>query len=225
MQIPEQCRPSMPTDTLQQQAESLLPFYSLDELAEHNDATDAWVCLFDRIYDLTPFLEQVRGSKIFQQWLDYAGQDISFLFDEETQEPRRYVDPSTHQSAPLIHHLSDLQSMDLCFWQTDDYLIGHLMKNRRFIRLVHSFSPQQTYCFEVAEEETVGQIARTFLKYNAHCFSYVWRYDGRALDLSKTLSENGIVNEELLHDRYGWRSDQENCPTILLYFADDLTIA
>lgn len=225
MPIPEQCRPSVPTDTLQQQAEKLLTFYSLDQLAQHDEAADAWVCLFNRIYDLTALLEKIRGTQIFQQFLDFAGRDISVLFDEETHEPRCYIDPFTDESASVMHHLSDIQSLGLCFWQNDDHLIGHLIKHPRFIRLVHSFSPHQSYCFEVAEEETVGQIARKFLKYNAHGFSYAWRYDGRALDLTKTLTENGIANEEFLHDRYGWRSDKQNCPTIVLYFTDDLTIA
>jgi hypothetical protein len=135
------------------------------------------------------------------------------------------IDPRTHKPISLIKNLSVIETLGTPFWQTQDYLIGRLTKHPRYIRLIHNFSPKYPYPLEVAEEETVGQIARKFLKHNLHIFSYIWRYNGHTLDLSKTLTENGIPNEELLHDKYGWKSDNENCPTILLFFSDDLTIA
>ena len=209
----------------QHQAESLLPFHTITELAQHNHSTDAWICIFTQIYDITSLIKQIRGTLAYQQMIDYAGQDISSWFDEQTHEPRRRIDPQTHQSVIFIPTLSIIETFGSPFWKTEDLLIGRLTQHARYIRLLHNFSPKHPYILEVAEEETIGQIARKCLKHNAHIFSYVWQYHGRILDFNKTLTENGIINEEPFHDQYGWRSDDENCPTILLYFSDDLTIA
>jgi len=224
LEIPERCRPNV-NNTLQNQAESLLPFYTFNELEQHNDSTDAWICIFSYIYDITSVIKKLQGTSAYQQLIDYAGHDISSWFDEQTHEPRRRIDPQTNKSILLIKNLSIIETLGTPFWKTNDLLIGQLTKNCRFIRLIHNFSPKHPYLLEVAEEETIGQIARKFLKYNSHIFSYLWRYNGQILDFNKTLTENGIPNEEFIHDKYGWRSDNENCPTIILYFSNDLTIA
>ncbi len=222
--IPEHCRPNL-NNTLQQQAETLLPFYTLNELAQHNTSFDAWICIFGHVYDVTSLIRKIQGTKLYQQWIGYTGHDISSLFDQITHEPRTRIDPQTHETVPVIQNLSVLKALGTPFWQTKDLLIGRLTEHPRYIRLIHNFSPNHPYILEIAEEETIGQIAKKFLKYNSHIFSYIWRYNGQILDFNKTLTENGLPNEELLHDKYGWRSDNENCPTILLQFSDDLTIA
>lgn len=201
-------------NTLRNQAESLLPFYSFNELAQHNDSTDGWICIFGYIYDITSFIKNIHGTSAYQLLSDHAGEDISSWFDKQTNE-----------FILLNKNLSIIETLTVPFWKTNDYLIGRLIEHCRCIRLLHDFSPRHPYLLEVDEEETVGQIARKFLKYNSHIFSYIWRHNDHILDFNKTLTENGIPNEEYLHDKYGWRSDNENCPTILLYFSDDLTIA
>ena len=211
--------------TLQHHIESLLPFYTINELAEHNHSIDAWICIFTQIYDITSLVKKVEGTSIYQTLIDHAGEDISLWFDEQTHEPRRRIDPQTYQSVLLVPNLSLLESFDPPFWKSTDLLIGRLTEHSRYIRLLHTSFPKQPYLLEVAEEETIGQIARKFLKFNAHIFSYIWQYNGRILDWNRTLTENGIVNEESFHDQFGWRSDNENCPTILLHFSDDLTSA
>jgi cytochrome b involved in lipid metabolism len=224
LETPERCRPNV-NNTLQQQAETLLPFHTLNELAQHNDSIDAWICIFGNIYDITSLIKTTQGTPAYQQLIDYAGQDISSWFDEQTHEPRRRIDPQTYESVLLIKNLSIIETLGTPFWQTKDFLIGRLANHPRYIRLIHNFAPTHPYLFEIAEEETVGQIAKKFLKYNSHIYSYIWRYNGRILDFNKTLTENGIPNEDSSHDQYGWRSDNENSPTILLCFSDDLTIA
>lgn len=225
LEIPERCHPEV-NQTLQHQFESLLPFYTIHELAEHNHSTDAWICIFTQIYDITSLIKKAQGTSIYQQLIDFAGQDISLWFDEQTHEPRQRIDPHTHQSVLVIPNLSIVESFGTPFWRSNELLIGRLTKHSRYIRLLHTSFPKQPYLLEVAEEETLGQIARKFSKFNAHIFSYIWQYNGRILDFNRTLTENGLVNEESFHDEHGWRSDHaENCPTILLYFIDDLTIA
>ncbi|CAF3752015.1 unnamed protein product [Rotaria socialis] len=224
IEIPTHCRPPI-NNTLQQQAESLLPFYIFNELAQHNDSTDAWICIFTYVYDITSLIQKTRGTVVYQLLSKYAGQDISSWFDEQTLEPRKRIDPHTHESVLLMQPLSIIETFGTPFWKTKDLLIGRLAEHSRYIRLIHNFAPKESYLLEIAEEETIGQIAKKFLKYNSHSFSYIWQYDGKKLDFNKTLTDNGIPNEEFFHDQYGWRSDNENCPTIILYFSDDLTIA
>ncbi|CAF3838323.1 unnamed protein product [Rotaria sp. Silwood1] len=224
IEIPEYCRPNI-NNILQQQIETLLPFYTFNELAEHNDSTDAWICIFRSIYDITSLIEKTKGTRVYQLLIDYAGQDISSWFDEELYEPRKRIDPYTHESVLLIKDLSIIETLGRPFWQTKDLLIGRLIEHSRFIRLIYNFSSKYSYLLEIAEEETIGQIAKKFLKYNSHIFSYIWLYNGKKLDFNKTLTENGIPNEEFFYDTYEWQSNNENCPTILLVFSDDLTIA
>ncbi|CAF1614550.1 unnamed protein product [Rotaria magnacalcarata] len=224
IEIPTHCRPPI-NNTLQQQAESLLPFYIFNELAQHNDSTDAWICIFTYIYDITSLIQKTRGTVVYQLLSKYAGQDISSWFDEQTLEPRKRIDPHTHESVLLVQPLSIIETFGTPFWKTKDLLIGRLAEHSRYIRLIHNFAPKESYLLEIAEEETIGQIAKKFLKHNSHGFSYIWQYDGKKLDFNKTLTGNGMPNEECFHDQYGWRSDNENCPTIILYFSDDLTIA
>ncbi|CAF0733629.1 unnamed protein product [Adineta steineri] len=224
LDIPKYCRPNV-NNTLQEQAESLLPFYTFNELTRHNDSNDAWICIFGHIYNITSLIRKAQGTKLYQQLISYVGQDISFLFDERTHEPRRRIHPQTFESVSVIENLSILESFGIPFWQTKDLFIGRLTEYPRYIRLIHNFSPNHPFILEIAEEETIGQIAIKFLKYNSHIFSYIWRYNQQILDFNKTLTENGIPNEELFHDKHGWRSDNENCLTIILCFSDDLTIA
>ncbi|CAF3771014.1 unnamed protein product [Rotaria sp. Silwood1] len=217
IEIPEYCRPNI-NNILQQQIETLLPFYTFNELAEHNDSTDAWICIFRSIYDITSLIEKTKGTRVYQLLIDYAGQDISSWFDEELYEPRKRIDPYTHESVLLIKDLSLIETLAIPLWQTKDLLIGRLIEHSRFIRLIYNFSSKYSYLLEIAEEETIGQIAKKFLKYNSHIFSYIWLYNGKKLDFNKTLTENSIPNEEFFYDTYEWRSNNENCPTILLFF-------
>lgn len=68
------------------------------------------------------------------------------------------------------------------------------------------------------------EIQDRYLKYNAHAGSYTWKYDGRNLNMAKTLSENGILDED---DEFYQLSmnDDTYLQAIHLYFNDDLTEA
>lgn len=225
IEIPDQCRLPSSESSDQDDGEGRLPFSSLEELWEHNHRDDAWISLFGQIYDITELIERAKGTPIFDQYLQYAGEDLSHLFDEETKEPRWFIDPHTHQPMSVMKNLSLIESMDLSFWNRSARSIGHLIVQPRWIRLRYVSFPERIHLLQVDEEETVRDIARKLLRFNRHIYSYRWRYDGRTFDFNKTLTENGLVNDETFHDQHGWRSDQEHCPTILLDYIDDLTIA
>ncbi|KAK7873588.1 hypothetical protein R5R35_009288 [Gryllus longicercus] len=55
-----------------------LPVVSLSEVAWHDHHGDCWIVVYDRVYDLTPFLwEHPGGEEIL---LDYAGRDATLAF-------------------------------------------------------------------------------------------------------------------------------------------------
>ncbi len=45
--------------------EENLPTFSLAEVREHSDPSDAWIVLYDRVYDVTTFLHEVCVKIIF----------------------------------------------------------------------------------------------------------------------------------------------------------------
>lgn len=62
------------------------------------------------------------------------------------------------------------------------------------------------------------------MKYNAHAGSYTWKYEGKNLDMSKTLTENGIEDEDEEFYQLSM-NDDTYLQSIQLYFNDDLTEA
>lgn len=75
---------------------------------------------------------------------------------------------------------------------------------------------------QVCSEETLNEILQRYLRYNMHAASYTWKHNGVNLDMSKTLSENDIVDED--EEFYNGRMDRDHfSQSICLYFNDDLT--
>jgi hypothetical protein len=68
------------------------------------------------------------------------------------------------------------------------------------------------------------EILHRYLKYNAHASSYTWKYEGEVLDMAKTLSENGIADDDSEFYNLRMREDQF-LQSVILYYNDDLTEA
>lgn len=77
---------------------------------------------------------------------------------------------------------------------------------------------------KVCSEETMTEILARYLRYNAHAASYTWKYDGRNLDMDKTLEDNGIPDEDEEFYKLSM-NDDTFLQAIHLYFNDDLTEA
>ena len=76
--------------------------------------------------------------------------------------------------------------------------------------------------FQVCSEEIMTEILERYLKYNAHAASYTWKYDGRNLDMQRTLEENNIQDDD--EDFYKLSmNDDTFLQSVQLYFNDDLT--
>lgn len=52
--------------------------YTLSEVAEHDTYNDCWIVIYDRVYNVTEFIEQHPGGA--EMILEYAGRDGSIAF-------------------------------------------------------------------------------------------------------------------------------------------------
>ena len=68
------------------------------------------------------------------------------------------------------------------------------------------------------------EIRDRYLKYNAHAASYTWKYNKRNLDMSKTLQDNNIADDDEEFYQLSMNDDWY-LQAIHLYFNDDLTEA
>ncbi len=165
--------------------------------------------------------------------IDSAGQDISHWFDPKKKDIKKHIDKTTGcllyfneqgripQVAPSYPTSDWANDFGITWWKDDTFCIGILSKKTRFIKIINALTLQQ-HVIEVCTEENMHEILQRYLKYNAHADSYTWKYEIRVLDMEKTLSENGIVDDDF--DFYTLRMrDDEYLQSIILYYNDDLT--
>src|SRR6218665_4142064 len=55
-----------------------LPEYSLAEVSEHANLSDCWIVMFDRVYDVTNFIDEHPGGQYIMQ--ESAGRDATMAF-------------------------------------------------------------------------------------------------------------------------------------------------
>lgn len=167
--------------------------------------------------------------------IDSAGQDISHWFDPKTKDIKKFLDPITGCLLYFTQHgrfsnvpprcpSSDwANDFGIPWWKDEKYCIGILSKKTRFIKIINALT-LQNQIIEVCSEETMKEILNRYLKYNAHAESYTWKYDCNVLDMDKTLTENGIVDDD--PDFYTLRMrDDQYLQSVILYYNDDLTEA
>mmetsp|Transcript_7406 Transcript_7406/g.11876 ORF Transcript_7406/g.11876 Transcript_7406/m.11876 type:complete len:256 (+) Transcript_7406:5023-5790(+) len=219
-------------------------FYTPTEVALHNCAKDCWVSIFGKVYDLTALVSNVSKEAPDYQLtipiVSHAGKDISHWFDEETREVKRALDETTGlilavlpfgrfihvaPSEPVSNWSTDFNEP---WWKDDErYCIGSLSQSVRNIVLVNMLTYQDT-TLHVCEEETLNEIQDRYMDWNAHSGSYTWKVLDedvfRPLDMNKTLTENGIIDETDLFENLSIPVDTYT-PTIHVYFNDDLTEA
>ncbi|GFO30738.1 cytochrome b5 domain-containing protein 1 [Plakobranchus ocellatus] len=109
------------------------------------------------------------------------------------------------------------------WWRDDAYLVGILSQKTRLIKIINTLTSQDQV-IEVCSEEIMTEIQDRYMKYNAHAGSYTCKFEGKNLDMSKTLQENGIDDEDEEFYQLSMNDDTYLQP-IHLYFNDDLTEA
>jgi hypothetical protein len=111
---------------------------------------------------------------------------------------------------------------------------GKLSLECRIIR-VKNVLTQQEHTLEVPAEETLAEIRERYLAMNAHACAYIWKafvrqaqptgcLEPSELDMSKTLTENGLPNEAAAFEECGLDFNLQ-VPVLHLYWSDDLTVA
>jgi len=109
------------------------------------------------------------------------------------------------------------------WWKDEAYCIGHLSQKTRKIRIINTLTSQE-HTIELCSEEIMEEILNRFYKYNQHANSYTWKYNGKNLDMQKTLEQNGVKDEDEEFYELNF-NEEEWLPSIHLYFNDDLTEA
>jgi hypothetical protein len=209
-------------------------FYIPEDVEVHCRAFDCWVSFFHHVYDLSSLLHEHRGDPLCWPIIQAAGSDISHWFDEDSREPKTFIDPVSNLRTvycPFGRYLhvppidpSGLfdTSFKLPWWKNEKYYIGELSRRPRKIRLLNMLSKTDDV-ITVAAEESLEQILERYLVFNDHAASYTWKMSGRPLDMELTLEENGIDDDSDEFKRLEI-DDGLYVPTIHLYYNDDLTV-
>ena len=220
------------------QLAAMVKYFTREEIATHCSVDDCWVSVFDRVYDLSPLLQEDRGA-LALPIIEAAGSSISHWFNEKTGTYKTFMDPKRNIEMPYTPqgrflHVpppqpsdTDVVTADLPWWKDPRYIIGCLTKKTRPVRIVNML----TQCEDVVNacsEETINDIRDRYLQYNAHAKSYTWKAlvhnDFAALTMTQTLEENGIPDESEKFFNLGM-DDDFNVPSLHIYYNDDLTIA
>ncbi|XP_022075054.2 cytochrome b5 domain-containing protein 1 [Acanthochromis polyacanthus] len=208
-------------------------FFTPSEVAAHNSAADLWVSFLGKVFDLSPLMDRHGGDVLMLPIMEAAGKDIGHWFDPETKDIQTYVDPQTcclryytprgrFLHVPPTGPRSDwANDFGEPWWKDQSYQVGRLSSKTRWIRIINMLTSQEQR-LEVCSEETVEEILQRYLRYNAHARSYTWKHNGEVLDLSKTLEENNILDDDVELEELRLDRDMFT-PALLLYFNDDLT--
>lgn len=223
-------------------APSSVPVYCSSDVSRHDSAESCWVSIATRglVFDVTRLLS--RGDES-GPLLALAGQDVSHWFDESGLSVRSAVDPSTNARtaftpdgrfphiAPLAPSTEWAPDWEEPWWRDDSFVVGRLSRAPRRVVIVNSLTSHE-HELDVGGEQTVAEIATKYLAFNAHARGYTWKaLDSasgrmRALDMDRTLEENGIENDAEELEKLGLdTNDKHLLPVLLLEYKDTLTIA
>lgn len=211
--------------------------YTSEEVALHCTVDDCWVAIFNNVFDITKLIEENKGP-LADPLIKQAGQSITHWFDPKTKQLKTYIDEVRNIRVPYTPegrfiHVPPADPVEwdtTCaevWWEDPQYIIGRLTERKRMVRVINMLSTTEDIISTCAED-TVDDILEKYLEYNAHARSYTWKAIANDalynLDMSKTLEENGVVDEsELFYDLS--IPDDAYIPSVMIYFNDDLTYA
>ncbi|KAL4631465.1 cytochrome b5 domain-containing protein 1-like [Arapaima gigas] len=212
-------------------------YFTPKEVSQHNTLEDLWVSFLGKVCDLTPLVTEHKGDVLIRPIVECAGKDISNWFCPKTKDIRTHVDPLTCcvkyftprgrfvHVPPPCPRTDWANDFEMPWWRDHQYEVGLLSAKTRWVRIVNTLTAQKQI-LEVCSEEILDEILQKYLKYNSHAASYTWKFEGLNLDMSRTLSENGVIRDDEDEDEELCRSHVEQdlfIPSICLYFNDDLT--
>lgn len=210
-------------------------YYTPAEVEIHKGPKDLWVSFLGKVFDLSTLAKKYEGDKLMQPLILHGGQDISHWFDPSSGGLRHHVDKLSGRKVP---YTPDGPFLDVPpnnpttnwetgskkpWWKDISHQIGFLSSQTRRIRIINMLTSEEQE-LEVCQEESLMDIQRRYTKHNKHASSYTWKYDGKLLNMSATLEDNGIKDESAEFSRLRIGQD-EFLPELHVYFNDDLTEA
>jgi len=137
---------------------------------------------------------------------------------------------SSHSSGKVLHVPPPFPRSDFStdfngtppWWQDPSLVVAHLTAKPRKVKIINTLTAQE-HILDVCGEESMEDIRRRYLEFNKHASSYSWKRLGVELDMTKTLEENGIVDEMQVYADLRV-NDDFYIPAVHLYFVDDLTV-
>ncbi|XP_069580963.1 cytochrome b5 domain-containing protein 1 [Brachyistius frenatus] len=208
-------------------------FFTPSEVAAHNTAADLWVSFLGKVCDLSPLMSRYEGDVLLLPIMESAGKDISCWFDPETKDVVKFVDPVTScvryftPRGRFVHIPPAGPRSDWAgvsgepWWRDGRYEVGLLSAKTRWIRVINTLTSQEQR-LQVCSEETLDEILQRYLSFNGHAHSYTWKHRGERLDMSSTLSDNRVTDDDGELEQLGLDRDLFS-PPLLLHFNDDLT--
>ncbi|KAL8445104.1 hypothetical protein Emag_005170 [Eimeria magna] len=192
-----------------------------EELRCHCSSTDCWVAVYGVVYDLSPLLSLNR-NELALPLIKHAGKDISSWFCKESLQPLAIARVRSDTAEVYIHpntpflHVPGSGCTDTPWWRDRRYVVGELAESPLTVRLLNTLTMQETEIRLAATHPLRVASEQQLEKSNSHARAYTWSCMGRALDMSKTLRQNGIEAPKA--------SGETTIPqpTILLHFEDDL---
>ncbi|KAK2863514.1 hypothetical protein Q5P01_003047 [Channa striata] len=191
------------------------------------------------------------AGKDISSWFDPETRDVRRYVDPQTKCVRYYTPRGRFVHVPPSGPCSNWDSsIGEPWWRDKRYEVGLLSAKTRWIRVVNTLTSQEQRMEvrflrhtspaavrlmlwswrpdpvapppQVCSEETLNEILQRYLHYNSHARSYTWKHAGANLDMSRTLSENNVPDDDVELERLRLDSDLFT-PAILLHFNDDLT--
>ena len=102
-----------------------------------------------------------------------------------------------------------------------------LTKKQRLVKVINMLNHSEDV-IQTCQEEAISDILNRYLDYNKHAQSYTFKAlkDDQIvpLDMTKTLEENGVLDETETFYELGI-NDDFYIPVLHIYYNDDLTVA
>ncbi|CAB3370896.1 Hypothetical predicted protein [Cloeon dipterum] len=210
-----------------------MDFFMRKEVLTHWKASDLWVIVFERVYNLSTIVEQYGpDSEAIKPLLKFAGEDVSHWFDKETEEFLNYTNVCSGKQVPFdLHgippHVLDTDKLNgkPVWWKNKDLQVGVITKKQRTVRIINTLTDTMT-TLECCTEDSLQKIKDRYsaLGFDVSHSAFTWMsfLTGKELDLEKTLDENNIPDESA-HFEELCLPDDLHIPSILLFYNNVIT--
>ena len=183
-----------------------IPFITSEEIQILRSSHKFIVLLLGKAYDISNLSDSVFDHTS-RDLLALRGEDVGHLFSSDLISD---VKPSGWK-----------WFLESEWWNDESLVIGRVSRSTQTVKFYNNLT-RTSISLRVPCELTLAEIAETRLRgFNSHLSCYVFKFNGKRLDPSKTLYENGISPEaEIILP-----PDQFEPSTITLYFQDNLSVA